>query len=417
MPLAPGNSPDVISRNISELTHHGSHPRSHAQIVAIALSNADRHPGHASGGSVDLSYSMPSDTNSPLRRPPLASSPSRHTQTPVETPFEVRGDIGKGYGPIPPVTAEFTHSTPFADGGVIPAGRPPDDNSTRMFDSMRFWAGPPRPDYPSQQQINDDAKKRLDADDALARRWIDQLPHRAAGGIAPFHLMPALHAMPHVAQPMSPGVGTPWWSRTEARGMGHGFAEGGGLGAAGGGMIPSSESSPWTERQDARIADTPFHGGGFLGGSGAGRTDRLPLAVGAESHVLPADTMSGVGQGSSKFGANAIMASLSTGPWGVPVPRAMHASTIPHPPSVPHSETGLAQGGAPHGASSILAADGELVVPPDIVEALGHRGIEGGMGKKGETAIECGHRLLDEMIHRVRTFQIDWLKSAPDPKK
>lgn len=48
MPLLPGRK--NISRNISELTHHGSRPRSHAQIVAIALSEADRHP-RANGGS------------------------------------------------------------------------------------------------------------------------------------------------------------------------------------------------------------------------------------------------------------------------------------------------------------------------------------------------------------------------------
>lgn len=42
MPLKPGSSPQVISQNIDELTHHGSRLRSHKQIVAIALSNADR---------------------------------------------------------------------------------------------------------------------------------------------------------------------------------------------------------------------------------------------------------------------------------------------------------------------------------------------------------------------------------------
>ena len=40
MPLQPGNSRATISANISELTHHGSKPRAHKQIVAIALSNA-----------------------------------------------------------------------------------------------------------------------------------------------------------------------------------------------------------------------------------------------------------------------------------------------------------------------------------------------------------------------------------------
>ena len=42
MPLKRGKSRKVISENISELTHHGSRPRSHKQIVAIALSEARR---------------------------------------------------------------------------------------------------------------------------------------------------------------------------------------------------------------------------------------------------------------------------------------------------------------------------------------------------------------------------------------
>ena len=40
MPLAKGSSRKTISRNISELTHHGSRKRSHKQIVAIALAQA-----------------------------------------------------------------------------------------------------------------------------------------------------------------------------------------------------------------------------------------------------------------------------------------------------------------------------------------------------------------------------------------
>lgn len=57
MPLQSGNSPAAISSNISELTHHGSRPRSHDQIVAIALSNARRHP-RADGGASDISAAL-----------------------------------------------------------------------------------------------------------------------------------------------------------------------------------------------------------------------------------------------------------------------------------------------------------------------------------------------------------------------
>lgn len=52
MPLSPGSSQATISHNISELTHHGSRPRPHDQIVAIALHNADQHP-RAKGGIAD----------------------------------------------------------------------------------------------------------------------------------------------------------------------------------------------------------------------------------------------------------------------------------------------------------------------------------------------------------------------------
>jgi hypothetical protein len=42
MPLAPGDSKETISNNISELTHHGSIQRPRKQIIAIALANARR---------------------------------------------------------------------------------------------------------------------------------------------------------------------------------------------------------------------------------------------------------------------------------------------------------------------------------------------------------------------------------------
>jgi hypothetical protein len=46
MPLKKGSSRKTISANIHELTHHGLRKRSHDQIVAIALSQADRVKGH-----------------------------------------------------------------------------------------------------------------------------------------------------------------------------------------------------------------------------------------------------------------------------------------------------------------------------------------------------------------------------------
>lgn len=286
MPLLPGK--ENIGRNISELTHHGSRPRSHAQIVAIALHEADQHPGHA-------------------------------------------------------------------DGGIAGIGK----------------------------------------------------PH-------PFHLMP----MPKASEVKPPHMGlsqeSPWWSRSSERemmapaphGIGH-FADGG--------SAFQSMDSPWWSRQDSRIMDTPFHSG-IIPGDGAGRTDRVPLAVGSDSHVLPADVVAGVGQGHNLAGANILNAALRTGPWGTQDPREIHGRGPPHPPAISARQMGLARGGEPQ-QTSILAAAGEVVIPPEDVRALGERGIAQGMGRKDESAMDVGHRLIDEMIHRVRQFVIEWTKHAPPPKK
>lgn len=48
MPLQKAATKEAVSHNISELTHHGSRPRSHKQIVAIALHTADESKKHSS---------------------------------------------------------------------------------------------------------------------------------------------------------------------------------------------------------------------------------------------------------------------------------------------------------------------------------------------------------------------------------
>lgn len=56
MPLKPGSSQKVISENIKELHHHGSIPRSNKQIVAIAESNARRHPSPRAHGAGEWTH-------------------------------------------------------------------------------------------------------------------------------------------------------------------------------------------------------------------------------------------------------------------------------------------------------------------------------------------------------------------------
>lgn len=239
-----------------------------------------------------------------------------------------------------------------------------------------------------------------------------------AGGIGhpeAYHLMPA-HGIgaAHAVPVMSGSQATPWWSRSSARmeeqPMRHGFAAGG--------MMAASEASPWWERSEARQFDTK-HPGGLIDSSLAGRTDRLPLAVPSESHILPADSVSGAGQGNSLAGARILQQAMRIGPYGVPFPPAMHAHTIPHPPSLPHSETGLAAGGRPKDVS-ILAAGGEMVVPHDDWVARdqqdGKLYLHRGVRSIGDGDTMKGHQRLDDMIKRVRAHVREFLLHAPPPK-
>lgn len=187
-----------------------------------------------------------------------------------------------------------------------------------------------------------------------------------------------------------------------------GFAIGGAPGGGFGG------TSPWTERSEAREIDA--RPGGFINSSIAGRTDRLPLAVASDSHVIDASTVSGVGQGNSLAGANILNHALRSGPWGTSLPQMAHGHGPPSAPHIAPPHVGLAKGGDT-GTTSILAAGGEMILRPDEVEEIGRRGIAQGMGRKGESAIMLGHRLIDEMVHRVRAFNMRWLRTAPPPKK
>lgn len=214
-------------------------------------------------------------------------------------------------------------------------------------------------------------------------------------------------------QKISGSQQSPWWTRSEAR-TDETHAP---LHFDDGGDVPMSEASPWWERSEAQINDVPFHGG-LIGGSGAGRTDRLPLAVGAESHVIPADVVSALGQGATAHGGRILQGVLGggVGPFDTKLPTEIHGHGVPHAPSVPRGAIEEKAGGEVKPVS-ILAASAEYVVPPHEVAALGQRAIESKLAKKGEGSMEAGHRLLDEMIARVRDYQINWLKTAPKPKK
>jgi hypothetical protein len=249
-----------------------------------------------------------------------------------------------------------------------------------------------------------------------------------AGNIIPRgHLVPGFSGG-DFKPPKPEGVSPSGWAeRSEARGMdrpmaGGNFASGGGIGAdptrlqMGG----EGETSPWFERQEARNEIDMPHGG-FLNSSIAGRTDRLPLAVAADSHVLPADVVSGLGQGNSLSGQRVMQEALKTGPYGDPHPQVTHGRGPPRAPGIPgeveHEMFGYAHGGRTpdQGVSHTLMAGGELVLAPhDWTDGkYWYRGVK----SIGGGDIDKGHKILRELTHRVRQHTMEFLKHAPTPKK
>jgi hypothetical protein len=118
-----------------------------------------------------------------------------------------------------------------------------------------------------------------------------------------------------------------------------------------------------------------------------GRTDRLPIHVLSGSYVLPADIVSGLGEGNTLAGQKIIqnMFSGKSGPYGSQIARA--------------------RGGRTHDrhAVPVLVAGGEYVIHPDVVRELG-----GG-------DIDQGHKVLDEFVRMHRKKLVKKLSGLPGP--
>lgn len=102
-----------------------------------------------------------------------------------------------------------------------------------------------------------------------------------------------------------------------------------------GGLPPMSEVAPWYVKREANEADS-MHPGGLLGGNTGGRTDVLPLSVPAGSYVVPADVVSGMGEGNTNAGANVLDKMMHTLPHGIQGGGGRKGGMgIPRPPRPP----------------------------------------------------------------------------------
>ena len=412
MPLTPGAP---ISDTIKELYHHGSRPRSRDQIIAIAEANHDRRPKKAFGG--------------PMGMPSGGLNPNTFMPSPAGGP-----NLGGGTPQMPQAPQGWSPGMRFGDadrvgpmrgpmGGINPNTIMPSPSGVMP---MNPGAGPSGSTNPSTYMLGALPSPQSASPSPLGLGGMDHTGPMGGGGptggarfasggstkSAPQQLTPAqfpsvnLNQTPEMpaglaalaAAGSSPTLaagaqGIPYALQMMAMNQAQqaqqlpqlqkdpnsnpppaqGFAKGG--------VFGSLNARP--PHSLARITE-PKPVGGLLHSAVSGRTDHLPINVRHGSHVIPADVVSGFGEGNSLAGARNLDSIMR----GLPNEFSRGGDTSSH-----------------GGHTPILAAGGEYIVTPEKVRAIG-----GGDQKKG-------HDTLDKFILDVRKKTAKAMLKLPPPKK
>lgn len=147
---------------------------------------------------------------------------------------------------------------------------------------------------------------------------------------------------------------------------------------------------------------------GLIHGTTGGRTDNRDMTVPQGAYIVPADIVSGMGQGNTIAGGAVLGKLMNRGPYNMNIPRAMKGSrTGPRHSSKSFNSTtsfSFADGGGTGEGTPIVAAAGEYVIHPDDVRRLG-----GG-------DLDTGHDILDAFVKHMRDKTIKTLRKLPGPK-
>jgi hypothetical protein len=167
--------------------------------------------------------------------------------------------------------------------------------------------------------------------------------------------------------------------------------------AAGGMMQPS-----WFEKQEVHN----LHTGPILSAV-PGRTDRHNMSVPSGSYVLPADSISHLGQSNTLAGmkiANNMFG--AAGPYGVAPMKMGHGMGLPKPPKpMALSDSGGSRGEGSGAPVPVVTAGGEFIIKPEVVARIG-----GG-------DLKHGHKILDEWVLALRKDHLKKLRKLPPPAK
>lgn len=139
--------------------------------------------------------------------------------------------------------------------------------------------------------------------------------------------------------------------------------------------------------------------GGALLNDVPGRTDRIHTKVKSGSYVIPADIVSGLGEGNTIAGTKKLQSMFTSGPYGIKLLKIK--------PKKPKKAAGGPISGFAEPAPEVpvIVAGGEYIIDPEIVKELG-----GG-------DIDAGHKALDEWVKTMRKDLINTLKRLPGPAK
>lgn len=156
-------------------------------------------------------------------------------------------------------------------------------------------------------------------------------------------------------------------------------------------------STPWFAKNQAR---SMTHSGP-ISSIVPGRTDHIGMRVPAGAYVVPAETVSHLGQNNTAAGFSVLSRMFSSGPYGVT------------PMGIKKGSLGMKRKRADGGEASddtgspvpIYAAGGEYVIPPEAVAAV------------GDGDLDRGHKVLDAWIMSLRKQHIKTLKSLSPPAK
>ena len=407
MPLAKGKSQKTISSNIREMIHAG-HPQK--QAVAAALNTA-RRSSRAGGGrngtganaiSGDLDYIkkimpeiwdkisqnvtlVPRVKSAPAkdmdygdRTPPLAAAPPAN---PTANPTSIADQVRENW--------RVSGSDPNLEAWQTAQYLPARDKDTSRFSAPQqsssgsSFRAPSSAPMPPSRPTNEAALVRSgQGGEETALDFIRNTPiyqARLKGDTSTGAIQPSSDTSsgPSIVDRFLNFLDRDKDQSTEAAGGRIGFAAGG---------------SPYGMASDA----APYGGGqmspnkiklhtGPIHSPVAGRTDHLPMHVPAGSYVIPADVVSGFGEGNTMAGFKRL--NRTFGPNGG-APR-------------------FAAGGAADvgEASPIVAAGGEYVIHPHIITILG-----GG-------DINKGHTVLDDFVKSGRKQIVNTMKNLPGPKK